>query len=461
MDLVMLSRWQFGLTIIYHFFFVPLTLGLGWLVAILETLYVAKKNETYKKLTKFFGKLFLINYAMGVVTGIVMEFQFGMNWSEYSRFVGDVFGAPLAIEGLTAFFLESTLLGVWIFGWERVSKKVHVAMMWLVAFAGNLSGLWILLANGFMQNPVGYEMVNGRAQMVDFGALLANPRAWYLFGHTISSGLVTAAFFMLGISVYHLVRKQEEDAFKFSFRLSAMVALIGTILVIVSGHAQGVYLREVQPMAAAASEAHYVTQDPADWSVIALFDKTGKKVVWDIKIPKALSYLYYFKFSGEVEGINNIQAQYEQEFGPGDYVPLVALDYWMFRTMVGLSFLMLALAFIAVLYARKFPPRWLKAMRWLIVGITLPYLANTAGWLLTENARQPWIVTRLLLTEDAVSPNLTPGTVLLSMIGFILAYTLLMTFDVILLSRTVRKGLAAGEMDSVPVDEPVETEGGK
>jgi len=460
MDIVLLSRWQFALTIIYHFFFVPLTLGLGWLVAILETLYVVKKNEMYKKLTKFFGKLFLINYAMGVVTGIVMEFQFGMNWSEYARFVGDVFGAPLAIEGLLAFFLESTLLGVWIFGWERLSKKLHAAMMWLVALGGTLSAFWILVANGFMQNPVGYNLVDGRATMVDFSALLLNPRAWYLFAHTISSGLVTAAFFMLGISVYQLMKKQDEDAFKFSFKLAAAVGLIATLLVVVSGHAQGIFLREVQPMAAAASEAHYETQNPADWSMIALFDKTGKKVIWEIKIPKALSWLYYFKFSGEVEGMNNVQARYEQLFGPGDYMPLVALDYWMFRVMVGLGFLMVALAFVALLFARKFPPKWLKAMRWLTIGIALPYLANTAGWLLTENARQPWIVTGLMKTENAVSPSLTPASVIISMIGFILAYTLLMTFDVILLTRTARKGLAGAELEALPTDEPAQAEGG-
>ena len=226
MDIVLLSRWQFALTTIYHFFFVPLTLGLGWLVAILETLYVVKKNELYKKLTKFLGKLFLINYAMGVVTGIVMEFQFGMNWSEYSRFVGDVFGAPLAIEGLLAFFLESTFLGVWIFGWERLSKKLHAAVMWLVALGGNLECLLDPGGQRLHAKPGGIrDLVDGRAQMVDFGALLLNPRAWYLFAHTISSGLVTAAFFMLGISVYHLVKKQDEDAFKISFRLAAIVGV--------------------------------------------------------------------------------------------------------------------------------------------------------------------------------------------------------------------------------------------
>jgi cytochrome d ubiquinol oxidase subunit I len=463
MDVLLLSRWQFALTVIYHFFFVPLTLGLGWLVAILETLYVVKKDENYKKLARFFGKLFLINYAMGVVTGIVMEFQFGMNWSEYSRFVGDIFGAPLAIEALLAFFLESTLLGVWIFGWERLSKKLHTAIMWLVALGSTLSAVWILVANGFMQNPVGYELVGGRAQMVNFGALLANPRAWYLFAHTISSGLVTASFFLLGISVYQMAKKRDEDAFKKTFRMAAVVALIATVLVVVTGHAQGVYLRTVQPMAAAASEAHYETQNPADWSVIALFDKTGKQVVWDIKIPKALSWLYYFKFSGEVEGINNIQARYEELYGPGDYVPLVALDYWMFRIMVGLGFLMVALAFAAWLFARKFPSKWLKAMRWLTFGTLLPYLANTAGWLLTENARQPWIVTGLMKTADAVSPSLTTTSVLISLIGFIAIYTLLMAVDVFLLVRTARKGLDAAQLDSVPVDEPqlAQAEGGK
>jgi cytochrome d ubiquinol oxidase subunit I len=463
MDVVLLSRWQFALTVIYHFFFVPLTLGLGILVAILETRYVATKDETFKRLTKFFGKLFLINYAMGVVTGIVMEFQFGMNWSEYSRFVGDVFGAPLAIEGLLAFFLESTLLGVWIFGWERISPKLHAAMMWLVALGGTLSAFWILAANGFMQNPVGYTLVDGRATMVNFGALLTNPRAWYLFAHTICSGLVTASFFMLGISVYHMVKKKEAEEFKKTFRLGAITAMIATILIVVSGHAQGIYLREVQPMAAAASEAHYVTQDPADWSLIAGFDKTGRNVTWNVKIPKALSWLYYFKFSGVVEGIDNIQARYEQQYGPGNYVPLVVLDYWMFRLMVGLGFLMVALAFIALLFARKFPAKWLKAMGWLSLGIPLPYLANTAGWLLTENARQPWIVTGLMKTQDAVSPNLTPAMVLISLIGFILVYTLLMGFDVVLLRKYVLIGLAAGEMEAAPVEKTsdAEAEGGK
>ena len=454
MDIVTLSRWQFALTTIYHFFFVPLTLGLGWVVAILETMYVKNGNPLYKRLTKFWGKLFLINYAMGVVTGIVMEFQFGMNWSEYARFVGDVFGAPLAVEGLLAFFLESTFLGVWIFGWERLSKKLHAAVMWLVAIGGNLSAFWILVANGFMQNPVGYVLNNGRAEMVDFGALLTNPRAWFLFLHAFTSGLVTAAFFMLGFSAYHLLKKNESEAFKISFRLAALIGIIGTISAVGTGHAQGVYLREVQPMAAAASEAHYETQDPADFSVVAIFDATGKKEVWSIKIPKVLSLLYYFQLSGEVEGINDIQAQYEKRYGPGDYIPLVALDYWMFRIMVALGFLMVALAAAAWFVAfKKYPNRWMRHLKWLVPAIFLPYLANTTGWILTETGRQPWVVHGLMQTRDAVSPNLTVTTVWISLIGFVLVYAILMGFDLFLLIKNAKKGLAAGDMVTLPVEE--------
>ena len=229
---------------------------------------------------------------------------------------------------------------MWIFGWDRLPKKLHLASIWLVAFGSNLSAVWILLANGFMQHPVGYELENGRAVLVNFWALLGNPRGWFLIWHTLSSGLVTAAFFMLGISAYHLVRKQQVEAFRYSFKLAAIVGLVMAIMSGVAGHAQGVYLREVQPMAAAASEAHYETADPADFSLVALFDSTGKNEVWNLRIPKMLSWLYYFRFSGEVEGIDNIQAQYEQQYGPGDYVPLVALTYWTFRIMVGVGTLM-------------------------------------------------------------------------------------------------------------------------
>jgi len=464
MDIVVLSRWQFALTTIYHFFFVPLTLGLSWFVAILETMYVRSGNPMYKRLTKFWGKLFFINYAMGVVTGIVLEFQFGMNWSEYSRFVGDVFGAPLAVEGLLAFFLESTFLGVWIFGWERLSKKLHAAVMWLVAIGGNLSAFWILVANGFMQHPVGYAIVDGRTQMTDFGALLGNPRSLYLFLHTFFAGLVTAAFFMLGFSIYHLVKNHEVEAFRKSFMLSALIGLISAVAVGGVGHLQGVYLREVQPMAAAASEAHYETANPADFHLIAGIDQEGRKTTWSVTIPKALSFLYFFKWEGEVEGINQVQAQYEQLYGPGNYIPNIPIAFWTFRAMVGAGLLMVLLSFGALVIAwKKYPEKWIKRSGWLVWIILLPYVANTTGWLLTETGRQPWVVHGLMQTRDAVSPNLTPATVLISLVGFVLIYAALMAIDLYLLVKFAKKGLSAGDLDSVPIAAEVETKkkGGK
>ena len=455
MDLVILSRLQFAVTTVYHFFFVPLTLGLGWVVAILETMYLRSGNEVYKRLTKFWGKLFLINFAMGVVTGIVQEFQFGMNWSEYSRYVGDIFGAPLAIEALLAFFLESTFLGIWLFGWDKLSKKAHAAAIWLVAIGTNLSALFILMANGFMQHPVGYVLKNGRAEMVDFIALITNPRGWYLFWHTISSGFATAAFFILGISAYHILRHKDSDtsqvdAFKRSFVLAGIIGLIATVMVVLSGHTQGIYLREVQPMAAAASEAHWDTDDPADFSAITVFDQSGKKEVWSLKIPKILSFLYYFKMEGKVEGINQIQAEYEAKYGPGDYRPLVAIPYWTFRIMVGVGFLMVAMsAYALYLPWKKWPAKWTRWIKWMVLGISLPYIANSCGWILTETARQPWIVHGLLRTENGVSP-LQPGFVLASLIGYTLLYAALMVADVYLLVKYAKMGMSAAETETPP-----------
>ena len=449
MDIVQLSRWQFALTTVYHFFFVPLTLGMGYFVAILETIYVRTANETYKRLAKFWGKLFLINFAMGVVTGIVMEFQFGMNWSEYARFVGDIFGAPLAIEALLAFFLESTFLGIWIFGWERLSKRLHAATIWVVAIGSSLSALWILMANGFMQHPVGYVINNGRAEMIDFGALVTNPRAWFFFWHTISAGFTTAAFFMLGISAYHIARKQNLDLFKPSFRIAAIIGLIAAAMVALAGHAQGIQLREVQPMAAAASEALWETDDPAPFSIVAIFDSTGKKEIWGLKIPTALSLLYYLKPEGEVRGINQLQEEYVTRYGPGDYIPQVALTFWTFRIMVGVGFLMIALAALALFVTfKRWPMKWTRWLKWAVWVVPLPYIANSTGWILTESARQPWIVHGLLKTEDAVSP-LSPGLVLMSLIGFGLIYGILMVVDGYLLVKFAKAGPSTTDKDSV------------
>ena len=454
MDPVILSRWQFALTTIYHFFFVPLTLGLGWFIAIWETIYVRTGNEIYKRLAKFWGKLFLINFAMGVVTGIVLEFQFGMNWSEFARFVGDIFGAPLAIEALLAFFLESTFLGIWIFGWDRLSKGLHAATIWLVVIGSNLSALWILIANGWMQSPVGYVIneATGRAELVDFGALVFNPRAWLFFWHTISAGFVTAAFFVLGISAYHLARNQNVDFFRRSFRLAALIGLVAAVMVGVAGHVQGTYLLEVQPMAAAASEALWDSADPAPFTVVAIFDSTGKRETWSLQIPKALSLLYFFKPEGEVPGINQIQAEYETLYGPGDYVPLVALTFWTFRIMVGLGLLMIAFGTYALFLAlRNWPSKWARWLKWIVWVIPLPYLANTAGWILTETGRQPWIVQGLLKTVDAVSPNLEAGTVLLSLIVFVLIYAVLIAIDVYLLTKYSKAGPDTEKQEAVDV----------
>jgi len=462
MNPIILSRWQFAITTIYHFFFVPLTLGLVWFVAILETIYVRTGNEAYKRMARFWGKLLLINFAMGVVTGIVQEFQFGMNWSEYSRYVGDIFGAPLAIEALLAFFLESTFLGMWVFGWDRLSKGLHAATIWLVAIGSNLSALWILLANGWMQHPVGYVFNDaaGRAELVDFIALMANPRGWLFFWHTISSGLVTAAFFVLGISAYHLARKQNAEMFQRSFRLAAIIGISATVMVVLSGDTQGRYLREVQPMAAAASEALWDTADPAPFSVVAFFGSSGRDETWSWRIPNTLSFLYYLKPEGEVRGIHDLQAEYEATYGPGNYIPPVALDFWMFRIMVGVGFLMVALAAYALyLPLRKWPEKWVRRLRWMAWAIPLPYIANTSGWILTETARQPWIVTGLLRTENAVSPNLTTGLVLFSLVGFALLYAALMVADVYLLFKFAKAGPEAAMPQTVePAPAPVRSQ---
>jgi cytochrome d ubiquinol oxidase subunit I len=449
MDPVILSRLQFATVTIYHFFFVPLTLGLGWIVAMLETKYVLSGDETYKQMTKFWGKLFLINFAMGVVTGIVQEFQFGMNWSEFSRFVGDIFGAPLAIEALTSFFLESTFLGIWIFGWDKLSKGLHLFTIWLVAIGANLSALWILLANGFMQHPVGYKLNNGRAEMIDFSALISNPRGWLLFWHAVAAGLVTASFFVLGISAYHLIKKQNINVFRKSFVLAAIIAICSTLMVGFVGDLQGKYLRTVQPMAAASMEAFWETEDPAAFTVVALFDKTGMKETWSLKIPYLLSFLYYTKPSGPVEGLNNLQTEFEIKNGSGNYIPWVALTFWMFRIMVGLGLLMIAVAAFALyLPWKKWPEKPSRWLKWVVWVIPLPYLANTSGWILTETTRQPWIVYGLLRTKNAISPNLTVGMVEISLIGFALVYAILMIVDVYLLKSFATSDLTASSSES-------------
>ncbi|HOG30503.1 MAG TPA: cytochrome ubiquinol oxidase subunit I, partial [Vicinamibacterales bacterium] len=356
MDTVLLARWQFAITSVYHFFFVPLTLGLVWLVAGMHTAWVVTGRDVWKRLTKFWGRLFLINFAMGVATGIVMEFQFGMNWAEYSRFVGDVFGAPLAIEALLAFFLESTFLGLWVFGWDRLPKKVHLACIWVVAVGSNLSALWILIANSFMQQPVGYVINNGRAEMRDFAALVFNPHVLVQFPHVITGSMALAGFFVLGISAWQIRRSPDEDnrdAFRRSFRIGAVYALVASLAVAVVGHSQAQHMVRVQPMKMAAAEALWESADPAPLSLFTWGNEPERRDVWAIKAPSLLSFLAYNRFHGEVKGIKNVQADYERRYGPGDYAPPIMWTYWTFRAMVGAGTLMVLLAAWAVLAARR------------------------------------------------------------------------------------------------------------
>jgi cytochrome d ubiquinol oxidase subunit I len=453
MNALALARWQFAITTVYHFFFVPLTLGLSILVAIMETLYVRSGNEVYRRMTKFWGKLFLINFAMGVVTGIVMEFQFGMNWSEYSRFVGDIFGVPLAIEALLAFFLESTFLGIWIFGWDRLPKAVHAATIWLVAIGSNLSALWILIANSWMQEPVGYTLRNGRAEMTDFGALLTNPHVWQQVPHVLFAGVSTAGFFALGISAYHLFKKSSDrEVWRRSFTMAMVYALVGSVLVGLVGHSQTQYVARVQPMKLAAAEALWETEQPASFSLLTIGDLSGTREVFSIRLPYVMSLLTCNDFTCAVKGMNDLQAEFEAVHGPGNYVPPIPILYWSFRGMVTAGLLMILLALAAlylVLKGKLDPPP--RAIRFLLWAIPLPYLANTAGWIMAEVGRQPWIVYELMLTPDGVSVVVSAGTVLLSLLAFTLIYGALMAVDIYLLAKYARRGTEA-EAEETPLD---------
>jgi cytochrome d ubiquinol oxidase subunit I len=422
MDALVLSRWQFAITTIYHFFLVPLTLGLSILVAIFESRYVATGNETYKSMARFWGKVFLINFAAGVVTGIVQEFHFGMNWSGYARFMGDIFGAPLAIEALLAFYLESTFIGLWVFGWDKLSKKLHLATAWLVAIASNLSAFWILIANSFMQNPVGYAIENGRAVMTDFWALVTNPNLPYQFMHVLSAGVTTAGFIVLGFSAWHLLKNKQGPLtlFQKSFQWAAVYALIGTLMVVYVGDAHGKYLAKAQPMKVCAAEAIWEDEQPADFVLVASIDETNHKNPFEIRIPNALSFLLYSNFTGGLKGMGYWQAEAVAKYGPGNYIPPVTITFWAFRIMVGVGFLMLLLAFLALIRPKvKLLNKQSLFLQLLLPAMALPYIASTCGWILTEEARQPWIVYGLQKVQTAVSPNLTSGDVLFSLVLFI------------------------------------------
>ena len=433
MSVLTLSRIQFAATAMFHFLFVPLTLGLSVLIAWWEARYVRTNDETYLRMAKFWGKLFLINFGLGVVTGITMEFQFGMNWAEYSKYVGDIFGAPLAIEATAAFFLESTFIGLWALGWTKVSKKVHALAISLVAFAANLSALWILLANGWMQRPVGYVLRNGRAEMADFKALVFNGTGWSIFLHTVLSGYVLAAFFVMGVSGYHLLRKREEKLFGASFRTAALFGLASSVLVAVSGDMRGVDVARTQPAKLAAMESHWETESGAAMPLLAWPDARRETNSVDaVRIPKLLSFLSFHDFGAEVKGLRDI---------PAEERPPLLVTFLSFRIMVALGAVMILAALWAWIASKRgklaSSPRLLRL---LLYAIPLPYVAIQLGWLLAEVGRQPWLVYGLYKTADGVSKSLSAGTVAVSLAGFVLIYGALAAVDIVLLAKFARKG---------------------
>ncbi len=438
-----LARWQFAVTTVYHFFFVPITIGLSMLVAGLQTAWVRTNKPIYLRATKFWGKLFLINFAMGVVTGIVQEFQFGMNWSAYSRFVGDIFGAPLAIEGLLAFFLESTFLGLWIFGWDRLPKRIHLACMWIVSIGTMLSAYFILAANSWMQHPVGYRInpTTHRAELTDFWALLTNSTTLVTFPHTIAACFLTAGRLMLAVCAWHLYRRRHVEVIRPSFRLALWVVLIAGVAVAVTGDLQARVMTKQQPMKMAAAEALYRTSQPASFSIFTVGSLNGQREIASVRVPRLLSFLATASFDGKVEGINDIEKQYDQQYGQGQYRPYIPVTYWSFRLMIGFGALAALIALVGLWLTRRgrLPgSKWFwRVAPWTVM---LPLLANSFGWLFTEMGRQPWTVFGVLQTPDSVSPSVGVGTVATSLTVFTLLYGVLAVVELALLVRYAKAG---------------------
>ncbi|MFI5330085.1 MAG: cytochrome ubiquinol oxidase subunit I [Desulfobaccales bacterium] len=432
MDVLMLSRLQFAAATFFHFIFVPLTLGLSVLVAIMETIYVRTGNEEYRRMAKFWGKIFIINFAVGVVTGITLEFQFGTNWSRYSRYVGDIFGSLLAIEATLAFFLESTFLAVWIFGWNRLSPKLHAVCIWLVALASNLSAVWILIANAWMQHPVGYVLRNGRAELDNFLAIVFQPFAFQIFLHTVSGAYILAGFFVMGISAYHLLRRQQTEFFTKSFRLGLTFALIFSIAELVQGHYHAGEVAKIQPTKLAAMESFWETKANAPQVLFAIPDEKNERNLVEFgQIPGLLSVLAYHSPTATVKGLKDF---------PKEERPPVALTFIAFRLMVGLGVLFVVLTVWAWLKRHKLEssPGLLKIM---LYAMPLPYIALQAGWIVTEVGRQPWIVYGLMKTSDAVSP-IAVSQVGTTLVAFIAVYGLLGAVAFYLVSKHARRGPA-------------------
>jgi len=454
-DVLDLARWQFGIITVYHFLFVPITIGLSAIIAGYETAWVRTHDEKWLRLTKFFGKLFLINFALGVVTGIVQEFQFGMNWSDYSRFVGDIFGAPLAIEGLLAFFLESTFLGLWIFGWDRLSPKLHVACIWAVHVGTLFSAYFILAANSWMQHPVGYKFnaETGRAEMNDFAAVLFNKVQMVTFPHTVIAAYMTGAAFVVGVSLWSMMRPtnvDDRDVYRTGIRTGAVVLLVAGLGVAVSGDFAGKVMTEVQPMKMAAAEALYDTEQPADFSLFTVGTPDGEQEKFAVKVPRLLSFLATGSTDGRVEGINQLREQYQQTYGsdpgaryysPDGYVPNIPVSYWSFRFMIGLGVLAAGLAVLILYVTRREKAPSGRVWRWIAITLPLmPLLANSFGWLFTEMGRQPWAVFGVMTTAQSVSPGVSAFEAGASLLVLTLVYAVLAVVEVGLILKYIQLG---------------------
>ncbi|WP_445160605.1 cytochrome ubiquinol oxidase subunit I [Mycobacterium sp. Dal123C01] len=476
MNVVDISRWQFGITTVYHFIFVPLTIGLAPLVAIMQTMWVATGNTGWYRLTKFFGKLFLINFAIGVATGIVQEFQFGMNWSEYSRFVGDIFGAPLAMEGLAAFFFESTFLGLWIFGWSRLPRLVHLACMWVVAITVNVSAFFIISANSFMQHPVGahYNPATRRAELDSIMALLSNPTARAAFSHAVTGSLLTAGTFVAAVSAWWLVRSNKNSdlglatVFRPAAMLGCWVALLATAGLFFTGDQQGKLMFQQQPMKMASAESLCDTETDPDFSILTIGTHNNcDSVTRVIEVPYVLPFLAESRFSDvTLQGVRNIQQDYEHRFGPNDYRPNLFVTYWSFRMMIGLMAIpvLFALATLWLTRGGRTPTRpWFSWFA--LLTIPTPFLANSAGWVFTEMGRQPWLVVpnptgdqQVRLTVSQGVSDHAPGMVITSLVTFTVVYAVLAVIWFFLLKRYVAEGPLEHDAEPAPPKAPGDDE---
>jgi cytochrome d ubiquinol oxidase subunit I len=451
-----LARWQFAFTTINHFLFVPVTIGLAFLTALLQTAWHRSKRAEYLRLTRFFGTLLVINIAIGVVTGLVQEFEFGMNWGAYSRLVGNIFGAPLAMEGLGAFFLESTFLGLWLFGWDKLPRRLHLLTIWLVVFGSALSAAFILAANSWMQNPVGYTMVNGKPQLNDIWAVFTNPVFVWGYAKVLFVSLVTGAAVMLAVSAWQLRHGADRDVFTRSARLALVVLVPAILFTMLVGDELGVIEARYQPMKIAAAEAQWTTCQPCSFSLFQIGggnrDQTPTKI---IAIPHLLSLLATNHWNGKVVGLDPLQSQYSQQYGAGNYVPNVFIQYWSMRVMAYAGVLVLLISLWGLWLIRRKTLATSRLFLWVAVwAAVLPFLMNTAGWLLTESGRQPWIVQGIMLTKNGISPTVSSTWIVISLVAFVLLYGVLATVDLILMLRYSREQLppAPAEAD---VDAPV------